>query len=218
MPAALLLDMDGTLVDSEPVHIRAHTDYLASRGVPVTHEDLVGNIGKGDLVFYRDLAARAGVPCDPAVWVAEKTELLHRLYRRDRLAVQPGVQDLLDRAWVEGVACCVVSNSSRESVRLALESAGLAPRLPARVCFEDTVAHKPDPAPYLLASSRLACPPARCTVIEDSPSGVRAGRAAGARVIAVAGLVPAATLAKAGAHLVVTSLAALAWGDLEPRR
>lgn len=218
MPAALLLDMDGTLVDSEPVHIRAHAEYLAGRGVAVTHEDLVGNIGKGDLIFYRDLAARSGVPCDPEVWVAEKTELLHRMYRRDRLSVQPGVQALLDRAWAEGIACCVVSNSSRESVRLALESAGLAPRLPARVCFEDTVAHKPDPAPYLLASGRLACPAARCTVIEDSPSGVRAGRAAGARVIAVAGLVPAAALAQAGAHLVVPSLTDLDWSDLESRR
>lgn len=212
MPAALLLDMDGTLVDSEPVHFRAHQRFLATQGIAVSEADLLGNIGKGDEVFFSDLARLAGIACDPAAWVVAKTALLHDLYRSEGLPLRPGVQELLAQAFASGVPCMVVTNSGRETARIALEAAGLDRRLPMRVCWEDTVAHKPDPAPYRLAASRLGLAPAMCQAIEDSPSGVRAAVAAGCRTLAVAGLVPAETLRRVGAHAVVSSL--LGWEGL----
>lgn len=216
MIAALLLDMDGTLVDSEPVHFRAHEQFLASVGVAVTHADLVGNIGKGDVVFYADLARRAGVTADPEHWVLRKRDVLLELFRRDGLAPRPGARALLDNAFARGVARMLVTNSDRAVAEVALQAAGLAPRLTGRVCWEDTTAHKPDPAPYQLAAARLALPPHVCVAIEDSPSGVRAAVTAGCQTVAVAGLVPRAELLAAGARIVLDSLEELAdWDVLE---
>jgi len=124
------------------------------------------------------------------------------------------VQALLDHAWREGICCAVVTSSPRHMAALSLEVTGLAERLPIRVCAEDTTTHKPDPAPYLLASRRLGVPPQRCLVIEDSVSGVQAGCAAGMTVIGYAGLISAERLLAAGAKRCVASLAELV--PLEP--
>lgn len=217
MIAALLLDMDGTLVDSEPVHFRAHEQFLASVGVAVSHDDLVGNIGKGDVAFYADLARRAGVTADPEQWVLRKRDVLLEIFRRDGLAAHAGARALLDAAFARGIPRMLVTNSDRAVAAVAVDAAGLADRLTGRVCWEDTVAHKPDPAPYRLAAQRLAVPPAHCIAIEDSPSGVRAAVAAGCRTLAVAGLVAPAELLAAGARTVLPSLVVLAddWAQLE---
>lgn len=210
-PAALLLDLDGTLVDSEPCHIAAHRRFLATMGLAVTEADIVGNVGKGDLVFYRTLLERAGRTADAEEWVRQKTALLTAMYKNEGLALRPGVSGLLARAREAGVFAYVVTNAERSVAALSLEVAGLAERLPARVCHEDVIHHKPNPEPYLLAAARLAVPPARCLVIEDSISGSRAGLAAGCRVIGFAGVVSAAALRAAGVSTVVDTLADVTW-------
>ncbi len=213
MIAALLIDMDGTLIDSEPLHFRAHEQFLATVGIQVTEADLVGNIGKGDQTFYAELARRAGVPCDPAEWVRGKTTMLMQIYREGGLALRPGAKALLDAAIHAAIPRILVTNSAGAVATLALHAAGIAHQLTGRVCWEDTPAHKPDPMPYQVAAARLALPPSACVAIEDSPSGVRAAVAAGCRTLAVVGLVPEAELRAAGAHRVAHSLTEIS--DLE---
>ena len=210
-PAALLLDLDGTLVDSEPRHIRAHLRFLAGVGLAVTEADCLANIGKGDRSFYRLLRERAGrTDGDPDEWVEGKTDVLIDLYRTEGLPLQPGVTALLDRAWRAGIPCQVVTSAERRLAVAALEATGLSQRLPARVCFEDVTRPKPNPDPYLLAARRLGLPPSRCWVIEDSVTGATAGMAAGCVTWAVAGLVPADRLADTGAR-VVNSIDQVVW-------
>lgn len=211
MPSALLLDLDGTLVDSEPRHIRAHQKFLASVGIPIGLDIAAANIGKGDRAFYRTLMAERGVTGDADAWVAAKTDILMDLYRTEGLPLQPGVKRLLAQAAADGVFCHIVTSAERRLCVLSLEVTGLAQRLPTRICHEDVLRHKPNPEPYLLAASRLSLPPERCWVIEDSATGVRSGVAAGCHVIAVAGLVPAADLKAAGAHEIVTTLESVGW-------
>jgi len=209
MTAALLLDLDGTLLDTEPLHFAAHRRFLATVGIHPTDEDLLGNIGKGNQTFYRELMHRSGVAGDAAAWVAEKTRTLIALYREGGVPLRPGARALLDHAWEEGIACQVVTSSERDLATTALEMSGLAARLPLRVCREDTARHKPEPDPYLLACRRLALPPAACLAVEDSDSGVASAHAAGCAVVAVQGHVPAARLRAAGAARVLDSLAEL---------
>lgn len=204
--AALLLDLDGTLVDSEPRHFEAHKRFLASVQMPVTHEDVVGNVGKGDKVFYRSLLERAGRTADVDDWVLRKTAVLMAMYRSDGLALRPGVRGLLDRAAAKGVFAHVVTSAERALAALSLEVTGLAARLPARICHEDVARHKPDPEPYLLAAERLGVPPQHCLVVEDSPSGVRAGIAAGCQVVAFTGVITREALRAAGATRIVAHL------------
>jgi HAD superfamily hydrolase (TIGR01509 family) len=205
--AALLLDLDGTLVDSEPRHFVAHERFLATVGMPVTRADVVGNVGKGDRAFYRSLCARQGVTVDVVDWVQRKTDVLMQIYRDEGLPLRPGVHDLLARAALRGIFAHVVTSAERRLAALTLEVTGLAARLPARICHEDVTAHKPNPEPYLLACQRLGVPPARCLVVEDSLSGVRAGVAAGCTVVGFAGIVSGDELLAVGAHRIVDSLA-----------
>ena len=204
--AALLLDLDGTLVDSEPCHFAAHFRFLSTVGIPVTQADVEGNVGKGDRVFYRSLMAQYGIVGDADAWVARKTDMLLDIYREQGLHLRPGVVGLLERAAARGLYGYVVTSAERRVAAMSLTVTGLAQRLSARVCHEDVTHHKPDPEPYLLAATRLSVPPARCLVIEDSPSGVRAGKAAGCTVIGFAGVISASELSAAGADQVVTHL------------
>lgn len=208
MPAisALLLDLDGTLLDTEPLHFEAHRRFLAGKGIVPTAAELVGNIGKGDDTFYAEYMQRHGLAGDPVAWVAEKTRVLMDLYREGGVPVQPGARELLAHAAGEGIACMVVTSSERGLADLALAVSGLAAALPQRVCREDTVRHKPHPEPYLLAVQRLGRSPSACLVFEDSVSGVAAARSAGCPVVALRGHLAEADVRRAGAQRVLDRL------------
>src|SRR3954463_8262857 len=112
--AALLLDLDGTLVDSEPRHIRTHRTFLATQGITASDELCAGNIGKGDHSFYVKLIAEHRVAGDAAEWVRRKTAMLMEPSRMGVLALRPGVPELLDQAFREGVPCMIVPSAERE--------------------------------------------------------------------------------------------------------
>ncbi len=204
--AAILIDFDGTLVDSEPKHCQAHKLFLDSQGIQLEDEEIYGNIGKSDRTFYLTLMQRHGKSGDVDAWMKAKTEILMSLYQKDGLELRPGVMALLDHARGEGLCCCVVTSTERRAASLGLAIAGLAERLPLRVCYEDVSARKPDPAPYLLAASRLSIPIKHCLVIEDSVSGVTSGRAAGALTVGLIGHTHESQLLGAGALRCVHSL------------
>lgn len=204
--AALLLDFDGTIVDSEPRHCEAHRRFLATQGITASDADLIGNIGKSDRLFYLELMARHGKTGDVLEWMAGKTDLLLDIYRAEGLALRPGVRALLDHAFAEGVPVCVVTSTERRIAALGLELIGLDRRLPSRVCYEDVTRRKPDPQPYQLAAARLGVPPERCLVVEDSATGVTAAVAAGAVTMGFVGLTSADQLTAAGASRCIHSL------------
>ena len=201
--STLLLDLDGTLVDTEPWHFEAHRRFLATVGIVPTEAELFGNIGKGDERFYNELMVRHGKTGDTYAWVAEKDRITAELYRSHGVPVRPGTRELLDHAFSHGLACVVVTSSNRELATVALEASGLAARLPMRVCYEDTERHKPHPEPYALAASRLSVPTSACLAVEDSMSGISAAHAAGAFVVAVQGHTSAADQRRAGATRII---------------
>jgi HAD superfamily hydrolase (TIGR01509 family) len=204
--AALLLDFDGTIVDSEPRHCEAHRRFLATQGIALGESELVGNIGKSDRLFYLELMTRHRKTGDVVQWMEGKTEVLLELYRTAGLELRPGVRELLDHAFAEGVPVCVVTSTERRVAALGLALIGLDRRLPARVCYEDVARRKPDPQPYLLAAARLGVPPERCLVVEDSTTGVSAAVAAGAVTVGFVGLTGEQQLLAAGASRCVRSL------------
>lgn len=207
---ALLLDLDGTLVDTEPIHCEVHQQLLGERGITISVEEIYANIGAGDSAFYGGLMERHGIAGDPLDWCREKDERMLARYRRGGLRLQPGVTELLDQAEARDIPRCVVTSSRRDMADLALAGAGIDGRLPLRVCWDDTEQHKPQPAPYLLGLERLGrTGPEGSVAIEDSVPGVHAARAAGCRVIAVSHLVGADLLRAAGAEAVVTDLGTL---------
>jgi HAD superfamily hydrolase (TIGR01509 family) len=207
--AAILLDFDGTTVDSEPKHCAAHRRFLATQGIELSDAEIYGNIGKSDRLFYLDLMARFGKQGDVFAWMAAKTELLLEIYRAEGLDLRPGVRELLDHAFEQGVPVHLVTSTERRVANLALQLVGLDRRLPNRVCYEDVERRKPAPDPYLLAATRLGVPPQRCLALEDSASGVTSAATAGALTIGLVGLTKANDLLAAGAKRCVESLAEL---------
>jgi HAD superfamily hydrolase (TIGR01509 family) len=180
---AVLFDLDGLLVDSEPLWFEVERMVMARLGGQWSAADQAALIG-GSLdrtVSY--LLAKAERPAsrpEVARWLLdEMTELM--LTRG--LPVRPGARVLLAEVAGAGIPHALVTSSARQIMRAALAVTGL--RFPVTVCGEDVSYTKPDPEPYLLAAARLGVSPAGCVVLEDSPNGVAAALAAGCQVIAV---------------------------------
>jgi HAD superfamily hydrolase (TIGR01509 family) len=187
-PAAVLWDMDGTLVDTEPYWIEEETLLVTEYGGSWTEADahsLVGNELLTSANYIRDVG---GVPL-PA------EEIIDRLLERVVLRVQahmpwrPGARELLAELNARGVACALVT-MSYQSLAQAVVATLPTGSFRTVVAGDDVVHGKPHPEPYLLAASRLGVAPERCVAIEDSLTGVTSAEAAGVPVLAVEHLVP----------------------------
>jgi sugar-phosphatase len=194
--AAVLFDVDGVLLDSEVAHRAVYREWARRRGLD---QDLVHATTQGR---RRVDALQILVPDRP---IDEEHRLLNELMAGQEQAITayPGAADIL-----AGVATsALVSSSRRSSAEARFRRLGL--QLPdVRVFGEDVTAGKPSPEGYLAAAAVLDVDPAECLVIEDSPAGVDAGRAAGCMVYAVASTQPPSELGRA--HEVFASLAEVA--------
>lgn len=196
-PAAVLWDMDGTLVDTEPLWFAAEKEVAAALGGTWTAADQRALLGTNLAFAARELVRRTGAddPDRPGVerLLAQVAAMLRAAFTTQLEAgdvpTRPGALDLLATVVDAGVPSALVSSSVRQHMDIVLRT------LPAGA-FATTVAGdevrrlKPDPEPFLLAAQRLGVDPSRCVVVEDSPPGVRSGAASGAAVLAVPHVVP----------------------------
>jgi beta-phosphoglucomutase len=198
-PDAIIFDFDGVLVDSEPMHEWAIRETLAPRGWDFTLAQFHAHIvGKGDENAYRRIAEwNHGTLADADVTelLRAKWALMARGIAERRFTPKPGAAELV-RALAKRKPVGVCSGSVRATVEPMLKVLGLMDVLGV-IVTGDQVPMKPDPAGYLLAASSLGAEPGRCLAIEDTPTGVRAGKNAGMHVIAVGHTVPKAMLHEA---------------------
>ncbi len=184
---AVLFDMDGLLVDSEPLWLEAETAVMARLGAGWTVADQRQLLGGSLDRTVRYLLAKAAKPTSPEVvgeWLM--SEIAGRV-RDHGVPVRPGARELLASVAAAGLPRALVTSSQRRFMDTVLASTGM--RFDALVCAEDVSATKPDPEPYLLAAKLLDVDPGRCVALEDSPNGAASAQAAGCRVIAVPSLV-----------------------------
>lgn len=185
---AVLWDMDGTLVDTEPYWIAAEYRLVESFGGRWSDEHAHAVIGKPLLVSARYLREHGRVPLTPEQIVDRLLAAVIADTRR-QVVWRPGVLELLAEMRQAGLPMAMVTMSYRN---LAGTVAGLLPpgTFQTLVCGDEVRRGKPDPEPYLLAAARLGVPPSRCLAIEDSPSGLGSAEAAGCLVVAVPNQVP----------------------------
>lgn len=180
---ALLFDMDGLMVDSEPLWFEVEREFARARGGDWTEELGTACIGKGLANTLRVMNESFGFPVDLERDAAAIVELF--VARVAELELKTGFDELLGEARARGVPRALASSSARRLVEATLARFGLRQRFDA-VVTGDCVAHpKPAPDIFLEAARRLGAAPGDCVVLEDSLAGVRAARAAGMRVIAV---------------------------------
>lgn len=190
---AVLFDLDGLLVDTEPVWTVAEEELAAALGCSWNAElkSLIAGT-RLDLSVPTILSFYRVAPSEERVAWASRF-LLERVAAlfRERVPVMPGALELVDGVRAAGAATALVSSSYRVLVDAALVRLG-EDRFDVTVAGDEVSRGKPDPQPYLEACARLGVRPEECVVLEDAPAGVAAGEAAGARVVAVPSVAPVA--------------------------
>ncbi|MFF8387145.1 HAD family hydrolase [Streptomyces kanasensis] len=182
---AVLFDLDGTLVDSEPNYFEAGRRTLARHGVTdfewERHTDFIG-IGTRETLAVLRSAYAIAAPLEELL-AAKNGHYLD--LARAGTRVFPGMRRFVERLHAAGVPMAVASGSSRTAIGAVLAGTGLAGYFPVLVSAEEVPRGKPEPDVFLEAARRLGADPADCVVVEDAPPGAAAAHAAGMRCVAV---------------------------------
>jgi HAD superfamily hydrolase (TIGR01509 family) len=185
---AVTFDMDGLLVDSEPLWFQAESTVMERLHGTWAHGDqdvLVGGSMATTVAYLLSKGTRPAEPAAVARWLREE---MINLLRTTPLPVLPGAVELVAEVQSAGLPYALVTSSEPEVVDAVL--ARLDVRFPVMGCAADVSHAKPDPEGYLLAAAKLGVEPRQAIALEDSVNGVLAAEAAGYRTVAVPSVVP----------------------------
>ncbi|MYS21593.1 MULTISPECIES: HAD family hydrolase [unclassified Streptomyces] len=196
----VIFDNDGVLVDSEPLSNRILADYLTELGHPTTYEDSIRDFMGAAVHRIHDVVRERSGRSLPDGFNAAYHARVFAAFERELQPVD-GVVPVLEKLTADGVPYCLASSGTHERIRVALRKTGLYARFgEQRIFSAQDVGHgKPAPDLFLHAARTLGVRPERCAVVEDSPLGVQAARAAGMDVFGFTAMTPAAELRDATA-------------------
>ena len=188
MMKALIFDMDGVIIDSEPGSMEQVLAFVRSKRPEVTRKELYQIVGRTSRDVWTRIAGVIGWDKD---WLATRTEYrevwqpahprtvnYHEIFR-------PAVLDILKWAREKGMRTAVASSTAYEKVKMILTQVGVAPYLDVIVSGEQFKESKPNPEIYLKTAQLLGALPKECIAIEDSTVGITAAHRAGVKVIAL---------------------------------
>ncbi|WP_193141608.1 HAD family phosphatase [Meridianimarinicoccus sp. MJW13] len=211
--AALLFDLDGTLLHSDPLHAQIFIDLFAARGVAID-----------DAYYLRHMHGRLNediftefFPDEDAAQLSWDKEAAFRDRLGGAAPATAGVEPLLARARADGLGLAVVTNAPRINAEVMLAAIGLADAFDTLVIGDECDRGKPHPDPYLAAMAALNADPARCIAFEDSPSGVHSAAASGAYTVGLESSLDADSLRDAGAAMTIKDFTAPALGPMLDR-
>lgn len=186
LPAAVLFDIDGTLVDTEPLWARAVAEVCADFGYALSPDDTPEVLGQPSTHTAAHLLPQLGPKAAVlgVAGLARSYESRFAEFVSEGATVRPGVPELLVALAAAQIPAMIVSASSRHVISLVRDALG-AHLFVGVVGLEDTVHSKPAPDPYLAAAERLGVAITDCLIVEDSPVGVAAAEATGAPVLVV---------------------------------
>lgn len=181
---ALIFDMDGTLVDNMPFHLRTWVEWARGEGVDLPEPELLskthGTIGEVVRRLFPHVTSEAEVH-----ELGEKKEAYYREAYRPHLKLIPGVAEFLEEARRKGIPMAVATAGDWTNVRFTLDGTEIRHYFPVIIAGEDVKHGKPHPEVFLKAAARLEVEPEDCLVFEDSPAGTEAARRAGMKAIVV---------------------------------
>ena len=186
---AVLLDMDGTLLDTETIYVGSMFSALAEMGFHL-HEQLIHSMiglpGKECIaLLHAEFGDRFSYKAFQPVYVAHRTERM-----KNGIPLKPGVTELLDRIALAGLPMAVATSSNRGNAEENLGKTGILVRFAAVLTRDDVEEAKPHPALFLKAAAALGADPLACLAVEDSHVGVRAAHAAGTMTVMVPDMLP----------------------------
>lgn len=196
---ALLFDMDGTVIDSDPIHVEVFIAFMAEYGLSISRDDYMSRIHgrRNEEVF-------AEVLPDQDPWALhEAKEARFRARLGPEQAPMPGLVPLLERARAAGWRCALVTNACRENAIAVLATLKLNAYFDAVILAEDHPRGKPDPAVYRAALEALQVSADEALAFEDSSTGLASATGAGIRTIGISSGLSPDTLRLHGAHTVI---------------
>ncbi len=185
---AVLFDMDGLLVDSEPLWLEVEREVMTRLQGEWSEADQRALIGGSLTHTVSSLLARAARPVSPEAVRRWLVDGMTALLMTRPLSMLPGAGELLAEVRAAGIPHALVTSSERAIMDAVLLRLGVS--FEATVCANDVTCTKPDPEPYRRAAALLRAQPRCCVALEDSPNGVASAEAAGCRLVAVPSLAP----------------------------
>ena len=196
MPRPVVFDLDGVLIDSEPLYERAMRDYAAGLGRDDAGELYAVTLGRREVDFLPDVAASLRRDVEDVRLGLEQATLPLTA----ELQPMPFAVGAMSALHADGRRLAVATSSTAPFARAALERLGIGGLVRALATGDEVARGKPDPEIYLLAAERLGVEPADCIAVEDTPAGVAAAQGAGMTCVAIPhALSPAAGLGGADA-------------------
>ena len=207
--AAAVFDMDGTLLDTEPLYRDAIYAACAEQGYEMTEALHLAQVGVPNDMARKLFFAEYGDSFPFERFHKRMHEIMHEIEGTRGVVQKQGARDLLALLKARGIPAAVVTSTARPMAPMRLERAGLIDLFDVVITRDDTEHGKPHPEPFLTAAARLGVAPEDCLALEDSPNGVRAARAAGMMTVMVPDLVTPTDEIAALCHSVQSDLDAV---------
>ena len=183
MLRAVIFDMDGVLVDSEPFICEAAIRMFAEHNLIVSEEDFIPFVGAGEDRYIGGVAEKYGFPIDIPKDKARTYEIYGEIVK-GRIEPLPGVHDFISNARKHGLKLALASSADLIKIQINLSEIGIASdTFDAVVSGLDVEKKKPNPDIFLAAAEKIGVFPAECLVVEDAVNGVAAAKAAGMRCL-----------------------------------
>jgi HAD superfamily hydrolase (TIGR01509 family) len=204
---AVLFDLDGVLIDATDLHYRVWDEFARARGFVPSREQILATNGRRAGETIRLWLGSSLTDHQIAAIAAERETYFNRLLEKESVAVVPGAAEFVHALQRSGVPMAVATSATPENARLSLSRAGMEGIFDIVITAADVANGKPDPEPYLKAAERLGFSATTCLVIEDSVSGIRSAKSAGAKCVALATTFPRESLSAESPDWLVSSFA-----------
>ena len=215
MIKGLIFDMDGTLIQNMPYHMKAFSTLAERLGYQMLQPVTNKFYGRHNDEIFLAIAPQWVIDKYGLQYLSDEKEAIYRELYAGKVCLTDGLAELLAEAKAKGVKCYVGSAAPRLNIDLIWNGAQLDDKIDGCICGDDVVNFKPHPEIFLKCCEGMGLAPEDCVVFEDAISGIKAGWAAGCKVVALSSTATPEALAADGVEHIITDFKGMTLDSLE---